>query len=127
MAERCVTLEINRRPVLALTATSLLSAWAREEEPWFIEELGRMRSNGLAILRPGDERLVRPARPEEIAALELQHALDAARGEDASTASRSGLSLASLWLEDLAVHISRRDRLPECAGRLLRSSPVRRS
>jgi hypothetical protein len=76
-------LEINRRPVLALTATSLLSAWARIEEPWFIEELERMRSNGLAIIRPGDERLVRPARPEEIAALELQHALDAARGEDA--------------------------------------------
>jgi hypothetical protein len=80
--KRCFALEINRRPVLALSAASLRSARARAEEPWFLEELERMRSNGRPLLRPRDERLVRSARPEEIAALELQRSLDAARGED---------------------------------------------
>jgi hypothetical protein len=68
--------------VLALCVTSLRSAWALVEEPWFLEELERIRSNGRSIMRPRDERLVRPARPEEIAALELQRGLDEARGED---------------------------------------------
>jgi hypothetical protein len=80
--KRCFALEIKGRPVLALSATSLRSARARVEEPWFLEELGRMRSKGRPLLHPGDERLVRPARPEESAELELQHGLDEARGED---------------------------------------------
>ena len=75
-------LEINWRPVLALSATSLRPARARVEEPWFLEELDRMRSNGRPLLRPRDKRLVRSARPEEIAELELRRGLDEARGED---------------------------------------------
>jgi hypothetical protein len=75
-------LEINQLPVLALSATSLLSARARVEEPWFLEELERMRSNCGPLPRSCDQRLVRPARPEEIAELELRRGLDEARGED---------------------------------------------
>ena len=75
-------MEINGRPVLALSATSLRSARARVEEPWFLEELERMRSNGGPLLRTRDQRLVRPARPVEIAELELRRGLDEASGED---------------------------------------------
>jgi hypothetical protein len=80
--KRCFALEINRRRVLAFSARSLGSAIARAEEPWFIEELERMRTDGSPLLRPHDERRVRPAQPEEIAELEVQRALDEARGED---------------------------------------------
>lgn len=80
--KQCFTLEINQRPVLALSATSLRSARARAEEPWFLEELERMRCNCGPLLRSCDQRLVRPARPEEIAELELRRGLDEARGED---------------------------------------------
>lgn len=80
--ERCFALDVNWRPVLAFSATSLRSAQARVREPWFIEELERMRSNGRSIMRPSDRRGVRPAGPDEIAALELQRGLDEARGED---------------------------------------------
>ena len=79
---RCFTLEINRRPVLALSAASLRSAKARIGEAWFIEELERMRSNGKPILRPRDACLVRPANSEEAAALDLERAMEQVRGED---------------------------------------------
>jgi hypothetical protein len=79
---RAFTLEIDRRPVLALSAASLRSAQARIGEAWFIEELERMRSNGKLILRPDDKCLVRPASPEEAAALDLERAVDQVRGED---------------------------------------------
>ena len=73
--KQCFALEINRRPVLVLSATSLRVARARVEEPWSLQELERMRSNGGLLLRPRDQRLVRPARPEEIAELELRRGL----------------------------------------------------
>jgi hypothetical protein len=80
--KRCFTLEINRRPVLSFSATSLRSARARMDEPWFTEELGRMRSNGRSILLASDCRSVRLAHPDEIATLLLQRSLDEVRGED---------------------------------------------
>jgi hypothetical protein len=80
--ECCFALDVNWRPVLAFSATSLRSASARVREPWFVEELERMRSNGRSIMRPSDMRMVRPAGPDEIAALELQRGLDETRGED---------------------------------------------
>jgi hypothetical protein len=78
----CFTLEIDRRPVLVLSAISLQSASKRTSEDWFMEELQRMRSGGKPIFRPGDERVVRPARPDEAARLELERSLDEVRGED---------------------------------------------
>ena len=78
----CFTLEINRRPVLVLAAVSLRSAVRRSCEAWFTDELQRMQSGGKPILRAGDERLVRPARPDEAAKLELERGLDEARRED---------------------------------------------
>jgi hypothetical protein len=75
-------LEINRTPVLAFDATSDRAARARVREPWFIEELARMRSNGKPILSPNDQCRVRAALPTEMAAVSLQRGLDGARGED---------------------------------------------
>jgi hypothetical protein len=75
-------LEINRRPVLAFDATSDRSARARVREPWFIEELTRMRANGRPVLSPNDHCRVRVASPAEIAAVSLHRGVDAARGED---------------------------------------------
>jgi hypothetical protein len=75
-------LEINRRPVLAFDATSDRSARARVREPWFVEELARMRSNGKPILGPNDHCRVRAASPTEMAAVSLERGLDGARGED---------------------------------------------
>ena len=75
-------LEINRRPVLAFDATSGRAAQARLREPWFIEELSRMRSDGRPVLGPNDRCHVRAASPTEIAAVSLQRGLDEARGED---------------------------------------------
>jgi hypothetical protein len=80
--ERCFTLEINHRPVLVFSGVSLRSAAKRVREDWFVYELECMRSNGRSILRPSDERLVRPAHPDEAAKLELERSLDEVRGED---------------------------------------------
>ena len=79
-------LEIDRTPVLAFDATSDRSARARVREPWFIEELARMRSNGRPVLGPNDHCRVRAALPTEMAAVSLQRGLDGARGEDAKYA-----------------------------------------
>jgi len=78
----CFTLEINRRPVLVLSASSPQAALARIQEDWFAEELERMRSSGKPILRFGDTRSVRAAYPNEIGELELGRGFDEARGED---------------------------------------------
>jgi hypothetical protein len=75
-------LEINRRPILAFDATSLRSARSRISEPWFIEELARMRSHGRPLLGPNDHCRLRSASPTEMAAVSLGRSLDEARGED---------------------------------------------
>jgi hypothetical protein len=80
--KQCFALEINRRPVLAFFAKSLRSARIQAGQSWFLEELERMRSNGKSLLSSGDERAVRPARPEEIKELEVQRGLDEEMGED---------------------------------------------
>jgi hypothetical protein len=75
-------LEINRRPVLAFSSSSLRTAQARVKEPWFQAELQQMRSGGRTMLHPDDECVVRTARPEEASEVRLQHELDKVRGED---------------------------------------------
>jgi hypothetical protein len=78
----CFTLEINGRPTLVLEAASLQAAIHRVSEDWFLEELAGMRSCGTALFRASDECLVRPARADETAKLQLERALDALQGED---------------------------------------------
>jgi hypothetical protein len=75
-------LEINGKSILAFDATSLRSARSRIREPWFIEELARVRSNGRPIFGPNDHCHLRAASPTEIAAVTLGRGLDEARGED---------------------------------------------
>jgi hypothetical protein len=81
--QRCFVLEINQRPVLAFSASSLRSARARVQEAWFVQELESMRSGGRPLLCPDHVRQVRLALPAEIAAVELGRGLDEARGENA--------------------------------------------
>lgn len=80
--KRCFTLEINHKPVLVLSESSLSSATKRTSENWFLQELEQMRSNGSPILGARDKRMIRPANPGECAKLELERSLDHVRGED---------------------------------------------
>ena len=78
----CFTLEVNQRPVLVLLAASLSSAQKRVAEDWFVEELGKMHSNGRPILSARDTSVIRLASPEEAARLEVERSIDKVRGED---------------------------------------------
>ncbi len=78
----CFTLEINGRPILVLEAASLQAAFHRASEDWLLEELAGMRSRGTALFRACDECMVRPARANEAAKLQLQRRLDELQSED---------------------------------------------
>src|SRR5262249_40182435 len=78
----CFVLEINHRPVLVFSASSFQSAKARIHEPWFIEEMARIYAGGKPLMRSGDLRMVRPALPAEVAAIEVERSVEEARGED---------------------------------------------
>src|SRR5262249_60466401 len=78
----CFVLEINNRPVLVFSANSFRAAQARVNEPWFIEEMARIRSGGRPLMRASDLRQVRAALPAEVAAIEVERSVDEARGED---------------------------------------------
>jgi hypothetical protein len=78
----CFVLEINSRPVLVFSANSFRAAQARVNEPWFIEEMARIRSGGRSLMRAGDLRLVRAALPAEVAAIEVERSVEEVRGGD---------------------------------------------
>jgi hypothetical protein len=82
MLRLCFVLEINSRPVLVFSASSFRAAQARINEPWFIEEMARIRAGGKPLMRAGDLRLVRAALPAEVAAIDVECCVEEARGED---------------------------------------------
>ena len=72
----------RERPLLVLAANSLRAARALVREKWFIEEVCRYRSVGIAIWDGESALTVRAANAFETAELEIAKSIDLARGED---------------------------------------------
>ena len=79
-------LDIDGRPLLALSSSSIECARAMCSEAWFIEELASYRSAGRPIWNGEAEMRVRLANTDEATKLEIARMQERARGEHAGHA-----------------------------------------
>jgi hypothetical protein len=79
-------LEIDGRPVLALSSSSIERAQAMCSEAWFIEELASDRSGGRPVWNAEAEMRLRLATADEATKLEIARMQERARGEHAGHA-----------------------------------------
>jgi hypothetical protein len=78
--------EVDGRPVLALSSSSIERARAMCSEAWFIEELASYRSGGRPIWSREAKLAVRPANADETMKLQTARKQERARGENAGYA-----------------------------------------